>query len=126
MAMATPIAVAIIVSTLRNISVASETVIAADCAADRNIELAQISAETKKKLDEHLPAAWSGNNPIDVLGDADPDRFKVALASCLEDDGVDGALAILVPQSISDPEAVAERVADLADEARKPMRRSKY
>jgi acetyltransferase len=96
-------------------------VIAADCAADRNIELAQISPYTKKKLDEHLPAAWSGNNPIDVLGDADPDRFTVALASCLEDDGVDGALAILVPQSISDPEAVAERVADLADEAKKPV-----
>jgi acetyltransferase len=96
-------------------------VIAADCAADRNIELAQVSPETKSRLDDDLPAAWSGNNPIYVLGDADPDRYAAAVAACLEDEGVDGVLAILVPQSISDPEAVAERVADLADGARKPI-----
>jgi len=96
-------------------------VIAADRLADLHLDLATLSAETRKQLDEHLPAAWSGNNPIDVLGDATPERFTAALTTCLADEGVDAALAILVPQSISDPEAVASRVADIADRERKPV-----
>ncbi|KPK60967.1 MAG: acetyl-CoA synthetase [Gammaproteobacteria bacterium SG8_31] len=96
-------------------------VIAADRLADVRLDLATLAKETRQRLDKHLPAAWSGNNPIDVLGDATPDRYASALETCLSDPGVDAALAILVPQSISDPEAVAARVADISDREAKPV-----
>ncbi|MGD9258663.1 MAG: acetate--CoA ligase family protein, partial [Gammaproteobacteria bacterium] len=96
-------------------------VIAADRLADLGLELANLSDETVRRLDENLPATWSGNNPIDVLGDATPDRYSAGLSACLSDDGVDAALAILVPQSISEPEAVAAKVADIHKREPKPV-----
>ena len=96
-------------------------VIAADALADLRLDLATLGTETKARLDKQLPAAWSGSNPIDVLGDADPERYAGALETCLADDAVDAVLAILVPQSISDPVGVATRVAEIAEESRKPV-----
>lgn len=96
-------------------------VIAADRLADLGLDLASLSDETVRRLDEHLPATWSGNNPIDVLGDATPDRYSAGLSACLSDEGVDAALAILVPQSISEPEAVAAEVAAIHKREAKPV-----
>ncbi len=50
------------------------------------------------KLNEHLPAFWSHNNPVDVLGDAPPERYSKALDVVLQDKGVDAVLVILTPR----------------------------
>jgi acetyltransferase len=96
-------------------------VMAADVVADRDIELSELSGPLKKQLDAVLPAAWSGNNPVDVLGDAPPERYADAVRLCLEDDGVDAVLAILVPQDISDPTEVARALAGLELPKNKPL-----
>ena len=44
-----------------------------------------------EKLDSALPAFWSRGNPIDLIGDAGPDPYRVALDACLEDSHVDGS-----------------------------------
>jgi acetyltransferase len=58
---------------------------------------------------------------VDVLGDADPDRYDAALAACLADPGVDGALVVLTPQAHTRPEEVARAVIARASESRKPV-----
>lgn len=96
-------------------------VIAADFLADRGLPLANLSRETCDKLDAELPLAWSGGNPVDVLGDAPAERYAAAVDACLADPGVDSVLAILVPTSRTEPNTVAEAVAELAKKSTKPV-----
>jgi acetyltransferase len=95
---------------------------AADHAADIDIPLAQLSAATLAKLGELLPADHrSRANPIDILGDADPARYGAALQACIDDDGVDGVLAILTPQAMTDPTQAARTVIEIARQTDKPV-----
>lgn len=85
-------------------------VIATDALAYSGNHLAQLSTKSIKKLDAFLPPAWSHNNPIDVLGDAGPEKYAGALKVCLEDAAVDAVLLILTPQAMTDPEQIAREV----------------
>ena len=51
---------------------------AADSAAENGVPLAQLSEETISTLDKRLPAQWSRGNPLDIIGDAPPERFAAA------------------------------------------------
>ena len=84
-------------------------------------DLAKISEETIGKLNECLPPFWSHGNPVDVLGDAPPDRFAKALEIVVKDDGVDAVLVILTPQAMTDPAATAHAVGKVAAKAHKPI-----
>ncbi|MEJ2573662.1 MAG: bifunctional acetate--CoA ligase family protein/GNAT family N-acetyltransferase [Gammaproteobacteria bacterium] len=96
-------------------------VMAADRAADLGITLATLSPQTLQTLNAQLPPTWSHGNPVDIIGDADAMRYRQALAACLTDSGVDGVLAILTPQAMTEPTAVAEAVIDLSRDADKPL-----
>ncbi|MCB1022017.1 MAG: bifunctional acetate--CoA ligase family protein/GNAT family N-acetyltransferase [Acidobacteria bacterium] len=96
-------------------------VIAADRLADRHLDLAQLSPETMAKLNAILPAPWSHGNPVDVLGDADPGRYASSLEICLADPQIDAVLAVLTPQAMTEPVAVAEQVAAIAKKSHKPV-----
>ncbi len=96
-------------------------VMAADRATDQGIELSTLSAETMEALNEALPAVWSHNNPVDVIGDATPERYRKAIEICLKDPGVDGAIVILTPQAMTEPTAVARAVIKAAAESDKPI-----
>jgi acetyltransferase len=85
-------------------------VLATDALLDGVCELAQLSPESEKALSAFLPAHWSHANPIDILGDANPERYGRALEIALSDPGSDGLLVILAPQGMTDPAKVAERV----------------
>ena len=96
-------------------------VMAADHCADAGLELAGISDETMANLDKALPASWSRNNPIDILGDAGPDRYELATQACLEDENIDAALIILTPQAQTAPLDVAQNLVRLKKTTRKPI-----
>ncbi len=96
-------------------------VMTTDALIERNGELAHLSEETIAKLNECLPPFWSHNNPIDVLGDAPPERFAKALEIALHDKGVDAVLVILTPQAMTDPSGTAKAVGDAAKGAHKPV-----
>jgi acetyltransferase len=85
-------------------------VMATDRATDLGVELAQLSNATLETLNGNLPAHWSHGNPIDILGDATDERYAMATEACLADPGVDGALVMLTPQAMTDPEACASAV----------------
>lgn len=84
-------------------------------------ELADISPETMAKLNGFLPDAWSHNNPIDILGDGDPERYAKALEIAASDPNSDGLLVILTPQAMTDPTATAKRLAPYAKIEGKPV-----
>ena len=65
------------------------------------------SDETIAKLDEVLPPTWSKANPIDIIGDAPPDRYAAALDILAKDPDSDGLLVILTPQAMTDPTKTA-------------------
>ena len=96
-------------------------VMAADKATDLGIDLAQFSEETYAALNEVLPSVWSHGNPVDVIGEAPPSRYRDAIDICLRDPGVDGAVVILTPQAMTNPEGVAEAVVELASQHTKPI-----
>ncbi len=96
-------------------------VMAADRATDQGIELSSVSSETMAALDKVLPDVWSHNNPVDIIGDAPPERYQQAVDICLEDPGVDGAIVILTPQAMTRPTEVAEAVIKSAQKSSKPV-----
>ena len=74
-----------------------------------------------RSFDAFLPAHWSHNNPIDVLGDADPERYAQALEIASKDPNSDGLLVILAPQGMTDPLHIAERLKPYAKQYGKPV-----
>jgi acetyltransferase len=96
-------------------------VMTTDALIARSGELAKLSPETLDQLNQFLPTCWSHGNPIDVLGDATPDRFARAIEIVLQDKGVDAVLVILTPQAMTDPTATARAVGQVAKQAHKPV-----
>jgi acetyltransferase len=84
-------------------------------------EVAELSPETIDKLNAVLPAHWSHRNPVDVLGDARPDRFAQAMEVVADDPSVDAVLVVLTPQAMTDPIGTAILVAETASKTGKPV-----
>jgi acetyltransferase len=96
-------------------------VLATDSLVASGGELAELSPESLRRLDEFLPAHWSHNNPIDVLGDADPERYARALEIASQDPNSDGLLVILSPQGMTEPTQIAQRLKPYAKQTGKPV-----
>ena len=96
-------------------------VLATDALVANGGELAVPSEKTLQALDGFLPPHWSHNNPIDILGDADSERYAKAIEIASNDPNSDGLLVILAPQGMTDPAAVAERLKPYAQSSGKPV-----
>lgn len=96
-------------------------VMAADRAADLGILLAPLAQATIDALKTALPQNWSHGNPVDLIGDASADRYRAAVAACLADPNVDGLLAILSPQAMTEPADAARAVIESARGSSKPV-----
>ncbi|MEM2931476.1 MAG: bifunctional acetate--CoA ligase family protein/GNAT family N-acetyltransferase [Nitrososphaerota archaeon] len=92
-------------------------VIAADAIAENGGVLAQLSETTIETLNSVLPPYWSRGNPVDVLGDADINRYLIALKTCLADPNVDGVIIIYTPQGAARPLELAEEVVEIVRES---------
>ena len=95
-------------------------VLATDAAIKQHLDLAKFSDATLEIYRKALPATANIKNPVDVIGDARADRYKVALGGALQDPGVDGVLVILTPQSMTDIENIAEEVCNTVGKFDKP------
>jgi acetyltransferase len=96
-------------------------VMAADRAVELGVVLPELSPETLSRLDAVLPPVWSHGNPVDLIGDADAGRYRAAVSACLEDRNVDGVLAILTPQAMTQPLEAARAVIGAAENSNKPL-----
>src|SRR5207249_3773846 len=79
------------------------------------------SPETLAALNQFLPPHWSRNNPVDILGDAGPERYAKAVEIAAKDPNGDGLLVILTPQAMTDPTGTATQLARLAKLDGKPL-----
>jgi len=96
-------------------------VLAADSIIGAGGELAELSPAILDQLNQILPPHWSHNNPVDVLGDALPDKYAKVATTVVADTNNDGLLAILCPQGMSHPTITAEKLVPLAKGTGKPV-----
>ena len=96
-------------------------VLATDALISRGGVLAQLRQKTIASLNEFLPAYWSKSNPIDILGDAGPQRFSQTIKVALQEPGVNGVVVIYTPQGATKPIDIARVIVECAKSARKPI-----
>jgi acetyltransferase len=96
-------------------------VLATDALLSSGGTLAPLAPETIAALDHVLPPHWSRGNPIDILGDADPERYRQALALAAADPTSNGLLVILTPQAMTEPTQVAELLRQQGSTPGKPL-----
>jgi acetate---CoA ligase (ADP-forming) len=86
-------------------------IMAADAVENSGMEVAVLSNSIATALKKKLPDAASVGNPIDVLGDAEPDRYVMAVNAAQDDEGVDAIVIILTPQAMTLPAETARSIA---------------
>jgi acetyltransferase len=96
-------------------------VICADDLEKNNLKLASLSKNTINIFKKNLPPTAAINNPVDVIGDAKADRYKIVLKTLLSDKNVDGIIFILTPQRITEIKKTANDLINLSKEKSKPI-----
>ena len=96
-------------------------IMATDAAVRHGLKLAELERGHQGQAREALPPTASLRNPVDVIGDARADRYKAAVRTVLEDDGVDMGIVILTPQSMTDIEETATIVPEAMQGIDKPV-----
>lgn len=96
-------------------------VMATDALMTAGGQLATLSPDSIKALDAVLPPFWSHSNPVDVLGDATPERYRRAADICARDPNVQGLLILLTPQAMTDPTETARQMMPFARLEGKPV-----
>ncbi|MCX5804901.1 MAG: GNAT family N-acetyltransferase [Proteobacteria bacterium] len=99
----------------------SISIIACDTLAEQKGQLARLSEKSMKKLCRIMPSYWKANNPFDLFGDADIERYIEITDVCLRDDGVDGVLIVYAPAPYHDPGELARRIVELSLKTTKPI-----
>ncbi len=83
--------------------------------------LADLGDATRSRLDEVLPHNWSCGNPIDIIGDASPERYRRALEILISAEEVDAVLIVHAPTAMAGSRAIAAELAPVASKAGKPV-----
>ena len=96
-------------------------IMAADAAERLNFSISRLSPETLESLKKSLPSTASTLNPIDVLGDANPDRYLMAIQAAQKDDSIDAIIVILTPQAMTQPMETASAIIESAQLQTKPL-----
>jgi acetyltransferase len=96
-------------------------IIATDAIENSRLVMAALSEVTQQALAQQLPPQANFRNPVDVLGDAKADRYRVALGAVARDDNVSAILTILTPQTSTEVEKTVEAVVEAARGTQKPV-----
>jgi acetyltransferase len=96
-------------------------VLATDALVQGGGALAEISPASMEAYNKLLPASWSHGNPVDILGDAEPERYAKSLEIAAKDPNIDGMLVILTPQGMTNPTRIAEELKPYAHSLGKPV-----
>ncbi|HOW59583.1 MAG TPA: acetate--CoA ligase family protein [Candidatus Omnitrophota bacterium] len=96
-------------------------IMATDACVKFGLQMAEMSPATVIKLKEKLPPTSNFSNPIDVIGDAQHDRYEHALRVVIADPNVDGVLVLLTPQAMTEAEATAKVIVEVDKESDKTI-----
>jgi acetyltransferase len=95
-------------------------IMAADAAESLGLKMVSPGKESDAKLRTFMPAAGAFGNPIDVIGDADPDRYVKAFQVMQEDETIDAIVVVVTPQNMTKPLELAEKLG-AAHQGKKPL-----
>jgi acetyl coenzyme A synthetase (ADP forming)-like protein len=87
-------------------------IITTDACEANGLEIAQLSSNTISFLKENLPPAASVYNPIDALGTAQPEEYRLCIEAALRDENVDSILVLLTPQAMTQEAETAQVVVE--------------
>jgi len=96
-------------------------VMATDFLVSRGGELASLSDETRRMLDEVLPSYWSKSNPVDICEDATVNRFRKVFEICFKEENADGFLVIYTPIGAARPAETARILTEASRVVKKPI-----
>lgn len=96
-------------------------VMATDALMTEGGQLGELNPDSLAALNKVLPPFWSHANPIDILGDAGPQRYRQVIEIVAKDEQVDGLLLLLTPQAMTDPTETARQIAPFAKLGNKPV-----
>ncbi len=96
-------------------------IMATDACVRNGLKLAPLAEKTKTELKKHLPVTASTSNPVDVIGDADVNRYRIALELLMADENVDALLPIWAPTLMAESKDIASITADIGAKSDKPI-----
>lgn len=96
-------------------------ILSADAIANNNLALAEFSEETKRKLTSQMPPLVNIANPLDLIGDATTERYKIALYECLKDKSIDVILLIVLYQTPLVTTDIVDVIIEANDMKMKPI-----
>ncbi len=96
-------------------------IMATDAAVRYGLQIPTLSAKTVAALKKELPATANTQNPVDVIGDAQHNRYQAALKIVLKEKEIDGVIVILTPQAMTDIEEIAQVVGQIGSKSKKPV-----
>ena len=96
-------------------------ILSTDLIDSLGLKMAALTDETVKAFRENLPPAASTGNPVDILGDALPDRYAVALETTLKDPNVYSVVVLLTPQAMTDSLTTAKHIVEISKKQDKPV-----
>lgn len=96
-------------------------ILSTDLIDSLGMKMATLSGETVKTLKEQLPVAASTGNPVDILGDALPDRYALAVEATLKDPNVHSLVVLLTPQAMTDSLTTAKHIVEISKKQTKPV-----
>jgi acetyltransferase len=96
-------------------------IIATDACVSLGLEMAAFDPKTSKKLRDNLPEEASIKNPVDLLGDGGPDRYRMSLEAILTDPNVDAVITVFVPPLVTNPLDIAKAITDVSSKYDKPV-----
>src|SRR5215469_10200218 len=96
-------------------------VLAADGLLSHGGQLAELTEKSMQELNRLLPPHWSHDNPIDILGDASPEKYAKVVEIAAHDPNADGLLAVICPQGMAEPTQTAEHLKAYAQSTGKPV-----
>jgi acetyltransferase len=96
-------------------------VLASDASAEFGVPLANFTKDTIEALENALPEESNIYNPIDILGDANPQRYVDTLKIVLADQNVGLVVVLLSPQAMTEPDETANLLVELSSQTTKPM-----
>jgi acetyl coenzyme A synthetase (ADP forming)-like protein len=110
---------------LKNVLILSNAggaaVLAADYCEKLGLDVVQIPPKVMEKLNKILPSAWSHNNPIDLIGDADAARYGAVLKLLAKEKFFDVLICLLTPQAMTQPYETAAYLKKFAEKLHKPV-----
>ncbi len=96
-------------------------IMATDACIRNGLKMANLTERTRAELKKVLPAAASTNNPVDIIGDGDANRYRAAFRILLQDENVDGVIPIWTPTVVAEAIDIANVIVEESENTDKPI-----